>query len=67
MTTPKKMGATIKRLREAKGMTQATLATRAEITREYVNRIEAGQHDLTVGTLTRIARALGVPVTELLR
>ena len=28
MTTPKQVGATIKRLREGKGMTQAALATR---------------------------------------
>ena len=60
------MGATIKRLREAKGLSQAVLGRRARITREYVNRLEAGRYDPTVGTLQRIARALGVPVTELL-
>ena len=66
MTTPKRMGAMIERLREGKGMTQAAPATWAQISREYVNRIEGGQHDPTVGTLTRIAKALGVPVMELL-
>jgi transcriptional regulator with XRE-family HTH domain len=61
------MGAAIKRLREAKGLSQVVLAQRAKITREYVNRLEAGRYDPTVGTLQRIARALGVPVTELLK
>ena len=56
----------IKALREAKGLSQAVLAERARITREYVNRLEAGRYDPTVGVLQRIAKALGVPVTELL-
>jgi transcriptional regulator with XRE-family HTH domain len=56
----------LKRLREAKGLSQAALAARAGITREYVNKLEAGRYDPTVGTLRRLAKALGVPVTELL-
>jgi transcriptional regulator with XRE-family HTH domain len=57
----------IKKLREFQGMTQAVLARRAKITREYVNRLEAGRYDPTVGVLTRLAKALGVPMTELLQ
>ena len=45
---------------------QAALAKRAKITREYVNKLEAGRYDPTVGVLQRLAKALGVPVTELL-
>lgn len=60
------MGTSVKRLREAKGLSQAVVAARANIAREYLNRLEAGRHDPTVGTLTRIAKALGVPVTRLL-
>ena len=48
-------------------MTQAALAARAEITRKYVIDLEAGRYDPTVGVLRRLAKALGVPVTELLR
>ncbi len=47
-------------------MSQATLAKKARITREYVNKLEAGRYDPTVGVITKLARALGVPVTELL-
>ena len=42
------------------------LAQRATITREYVNKLEAGRYDPTIGTLRRLAKALGVPVAELL-
>ncbi len=57
------MGARIREAREAKGITQTALAKKAGITREYVNKIEAGRHDPTVGKLDRIARALAVPMS----
>ena len=57
----------LKQVREAKGLSQEALARKAKITREYVNKLEAGRYDPTVGVLKRLARALGVPVTELLK
>ena len=60
------MGRRIKRARETKGMTQAALAARAAITRKYVIDLEAGRYDPTVGVLRRLAKALGVPLAELL-
>ena len=57
---------TLKRLRVRKGLSQDALARKADITREYVNKLEAGKYDPTVGVLQRLAKALGVPVTELL-
>jgi transcriptional regulator with XRE-family HTH domain len=56
----------LKAFREAKGLSQAALAKRAKVTREYVNRLEAGRYDPAVGVLQRLAKALGVPVTALL-
>ncbi len=56
----------LKAMRTAKGLSQAALAKRARITREYVNKLEAGRYDPTLGVLQRLAKALGVPVTELL-
>jgi XRE family transcriptional regulator, regulator of sulfur utilization len=66
-SSPKQLGMKIKQRREAKGLSQEVLAKRARISREYVNRLEAGRYDPTIGTLQRLAKALGVPVTELLR
>jgi transcriptional regulator with XRE-family HTH domain len=64
--TPKRIGRRLKLLREAKGFSQAAVAKEAGITREYVNKLEAGRYDPTVGVLTRLAKALGVDVKELL-
>jgi len=60
------MGQRIKHLRKHRGLSQYALAKKAAISREYINKLEAGRYDPTVGTLTRLAKALGVPVTELL-
>jgi transcriptional regulator with XRE-family HTH domain len=62
----KAMGRRLRRLREARGLTQAALAKRARITREYVVRLEAGRYDPTLSVSARLAKALGVPVTDLL-
>jgi len=56
----------LKRVRAGQGLSQDALAKKARLTREYVNRLEAGRHDPTVGALQRLAKALGVPVTALL-
>jgi transcriptional regulator with XRE-family HTH domain len=64
--TPRQMGKTLKRLRTRNKLSQAALAKRAGLSREYVNKIEAGRYDPPLSTLNSIARALGVPVTELL-
>ena len=60
------MGTRIRTFREARGMSQAELAKLAKITREYVNKLEAGRYDPTVGVLQRLAKALKVKVMELL-
>ena len=56
----------LKAARTRTGLSQAALAAKAGLTREYVNKLEAGRHDPTVGTLQRLATALGVRVTTLL-
>jgi transcriptional regulator with XRE-family HTH domain len=56
----------LRRLRESKGMTQTALAKKARISREHLNRLEAGRYDPAVGVVQRLARALGVSLMELL-
>jgi transcriptional regulator with XRE-family HTH domain len=60
------MGKTLKALRAKKKLSQAALAKRAGLSREYVNKIEAGRYDPPLSTMNSLAKALGVPVTELL-
>jgi transcriptional regulator with XRE-family HTH domain len=49
-------------------MSQSTLAKKARISQAYLSRLEAGvQKNPSVAVLRRLARALAVPVTSLLR
>jgi transcriptional regulator with XRE-family HTH domain len=56
----------LRKLREAKGMTQTALAKKARLSREHLNRLEAGRYDPAVGVVQRLAKALGVSLMELL-
>jgi transcriptional regulator with XRE-family HTH domain len=56
----------LRRLRMAKKLTRYGLAKAARISQVYVRKLEEGRSDPTVGMLTKLAKALGVPVTELL-
>ena len=57
----------LKAKREAKGMTQVDLATKAKVTQPYLAELEAGKKkNPSLAVLQRLAKALGVPVTELL-
>lgn len=60
------MGQTLRSLRAKRGLSQAVVAKRAKLSREYVNKIEAGRYDPPLSTINALARALRVPVTELL-
>jgi transcriptional regulator with XRE-family HTH domain len=58
----------LKALREAKGLTQDALATRAKLTKPYISQLESGvRKNPSLPALRRLAKALGVPVTDLLR
>lgn len=56
------VGARIRELREARGLTQAALAKRAGIGRVTLARIEVGAQAPSPWTLSRLARALKVKV-----
>ena len=60
------VGATIRQLREAKGITQGQLASAVGMMRNNISRIESAKHRPTLETLERIAKALKVSVAELI-
>jgi transcriptional regulator with XRE-family HTH domain len=64
--TPRQIGMKLRKLREEKGMSQTALAKKARISREHLNRLEAGRYDPAVGVVQRLARALRVSLMELL-
>ena len=67
ITTAKRLGLRLKKLRTAQGLSQEALANKARITREYVNKLEAGRYDPTISVMQRLATVLKVTITELVR
>jgi len=62
-----RIGRVLKRLREAKGFSQAVLAKKSGVAQGYISQMEAGEKtNPGIETLKKIAKALSVPVTALL-
>lgn len=61
-----RLGARLRELRLAAGLTQAELARRTGIHRPNIARVEAGRHTPSLETLARIANAIGVSTTQVL-
>jgi DNA-binding XRE family transcriptional regulator len=60
------LGARIRVLRVAAGLTQAELARRTGIHRPNIARVEAGRHTPSLETLSRLAAAIGIPTMRVL-
>jgi transcriptional regulator with XRE-family HTH domain len=58
-------GAALRRLRLAAGMSQESLALEAGVQRNFISLIETGQNQPTIGTICKLARALGMKASEL--
>jgi len=61
-----RLGARLRELRMAAGLTQAELARRTGIHRPNIARVEAGRHTPSLETLARLASAIGVTTTHVL-
>ena len=59
------VGANIRRLRKAKGLTQEQLAHEAEIAMRYIAGVERGEENPSLRYLVKIADALGAEPAEL--
>lgn len=56
-----RVGATIKALREARGLSQEQLASKAVLSRPYLANIETGRKKPSIKAVARLAGALTVP------
>lgn len=61
-----KFGHVIKTARCEKGISQEKLAEIANVHRTYIGMIERGEKNITLTTLLRISKALGVAPSKLL-
>jgi transcriptional regulator with XRE-family HTH domain len=66
MTPMLALGTRLQALRQARGLTQETLAKHAGLSLGFVGRIEIGLHDPSVSTLLKLAKGLKVGPSELL-
>lgn len=62
---PQRVGARIRQLRKAAGLTQERLARKAGMDYKYLGSVERGERNVTLESLERIVRALGVEPYEL--
>lgn len=60
------LGERLRARRQALGVTQVQLASRAGLTQEMISNLERGRHQPRFTTLEKYARGLGVPVGKLL-
>lgn len=60
-------GKSLRTFREAAGISQEALADLAGVNRTYVGDIERGKRNVAVVNMTRLAKALKVPLSEVVR
>lgn len=60
----KHFGQRVRQLRKAAGLTQEELASRAGMSFKYVSSVERGDQNITLETLERLVRALGIEPYE---
>jgi transcriptional regulator with XRE-family HTH domain len=64
--SPQRFAMRLRQIRRRRKMTQEALAIKADVSRAYLSRLEMGRHDPPLSLLRRLAKALRVPVAELL-
>jgi transcriptional regulator with XRE-family HTH domain len=66
MEAQKRLGQNIRERRKERRMSQTELAEEAGVALMTISRLERGEHDPHVRTLSQIAKGLGVPLLELM-
>jgi transcriptional regulator with XRE-family HTH domain len=59
------VGETIRNYRKSAGLTQEKLAEKADLHHNFVGGVERGSMEISLGSLLKIAKALGVRVRDL--
>lgn len=61
------IGRNVRSLREAQRLSKVEFCLMAGLSRPYLNKIEAGEANISVKQLDRLAQSLGIDAAELLR
>ena len=62
-----KLGKNLKRIRTKKGISQGDIVRALGMPKSFVSNIENGKTNPTLATITKIAKAIGVSVGELMK
>jgi transcriptional regulator with XRE-family HTH domain len=60
-------GNRVRELRKGKGLSQEELSFKADLHRTYIGMIERGEKNITLLNIEKIANALKVSITDLLK
>jgi transcriptional regulator with XRE-family HTH domain len=61
----KHFGERVRELRKQKGLSQESLALACDLDRTYIGGVERGERNISLINIHKIARAIGVPPSEL--
>ena len=67
MAIPQSFGKRVRSLRISRGLTQETLARKANLHRTYIGMVERGEKNVTLLSMAKLAVALGVNLSNLVR
>jgi len=66
-STAQKFGENMKKIRLEKGMSQGDICRALSLDRAYISNVENGKQNLTISTMEKVAKALGVSVDRLFK
>jgi len=67
MDVSKAFGIALRKLRISKELTQEQLGFEAELRRTYISSLELGEKQPSLSTIYRLANALEIPMSKLLK
>lgn len=62
-----KLGRNLKRIRKEKGISQGDIVRSLGMDRAFISNIENGKTNPTLATIAKLAKALSVPIEDLIK
>ncbi len=62
-----RLGRNLRAAREARGWSQEELALKCGVHRTYVGAVERGEYNVTILTLRKMVKTLGIPLQDAIR
>ena len=62
----RKLGHSVHEYRKLRGMSQQELADASDLDRAYISAVEHGKQNISIGAISKLAKALGLSIEELL-